>query len=645
MKKIFTLVLAAMLMGGANVSAQQKWTNLITNGDLEGEPDPMSSNFWCHDYRQDVPMTDGDGQSYNDAGQFNGFAEIVEDPANPENHCLRVNVRSTAEAKEAGNMIEADGGMAGWDSQFFIAVSEPLPEGKMLRLTMKVKADKADPKAGTQAHGTPGNYHHYIMCGDVSFTTEWKLFTWEGSLSSDQAKDGGFQSIAFNLSDYKEGYVAYFDDIKLEVKDPKEISDEESGWVNFIRKGTMSDDMIDKYTTFTGRDGSTGKDIQARIVADPVDGEPALNVTSIAYNYIESETPVYETDEDGNIELDDNGNPIPVIDEATGEPKIEVVKKYKRILDENTGEYELIGIDNWSTQFFITAKHQFAKGEKYKFRLWARASKDVNIETQIHNLPGGYIHWDFVGQLNLTTEWQEFVFGTDDEPYEMKSEGNGGQTMAFNCNVNKDEPIEFYFRVEEFSFAEGMVTPNERVLGTENITLPLAAAKNGTTNAAIDLTKAGEVLGVEDFSDYMSEDPIRIKFVNPDTEEDEYKEVALNDGPCIDAEGNYIEEAEDNCIQLAEDEENAKDGSMALTITNMGVSVGQEKSIDAKIALQKDAWLYLYNVSFIANDDYVGVDEVEVSQKSDTSIYNLAGQKVNKAYKGIVIINGKKVVQ
>ena len=33
------------------------------------------------------------------------------------------------------------------------------------------------------------------------------------------------------------------------------------------------------------------------------------------------------------------------------------------------------------------------------------------------------------------------------------------------------------------------------------------------------------------------------------------------------------------------------------------------------------------------------------SEKSDASLYNVAGQKVNKAYKGFVITKGKKVVQ
>ena len=52
MKKFFTLIAAALLSSGA--FAQSEWQNLVVNGDMEGEADPMWSSFWCHDWRQGV---------------------------------------------------------------------------------------------------------------------------------------------------------------------------------------------------------------------------------------------------------------------------------------------------------------------------------------------------------------------------------------------------------------------------------------------------------------------------------------------------------------------------------------------------------------------------------------------------------------
>ena len=40
-----------------------------------------------------------------------------------------------------------------------------------------------------------------------------------------------------------------------------------------------------------------------------------------------------------------------------------------------------------------------------------------------------------------------------------------------------------------------------------------------------------------------------------------------------------------------------------------------------------------------------GIKDVKATQSSNSAIYNLAGQKVNTSYKGIVIKNGKKFIQ
>ena len=79
MKKFFTLFVAVLLSSGA--FAQSDWKDLVVNGDMEGAADPLWSSFWCHDYRKDVEFDPESGQQYDGGGQFQGFAEIVEDPA------------------------------------------------------------------------------------------------------------------------------------------------------------------------------------------------------------------------------------------------------------------------------------------------------------------------------------------------------------------------------------------------------------------------------------------------------------------------------------------------------------------------------------------------------------------------------------
>ena len=112
MKKIFTLF-AGLLLASGSAFGQSKWTSVIKNGDLEGAADPLWSSFWCHDYRRGVEFDPESGQVYSnddpENGQFQGFAEVVEDPANPANHCCKVIIRSEAEADEAGNKVTPEG--------------------------------------------------------------------------------------------------------------------------------------------------------------------------------------------------------------------------------------------------------------------------------------------------------------------------------------------------------------------------------------------------------------------------------------------------------------------------------------------------------------------------------------------------------
>ena len=287
MKKVFTLI-AGMLIVCGSITAQKKWTNLVVNGNMEGESPAYENleamqaegaawnSFWSHEF----PLNEI-GES-----QYQGTATIVVDPTNPNNHCARVIARSEAIADSCENKTANNGALASWDCQFFIYATEAIPQDKVVRLTMKVRADKAG-KAETQAHWAPGDYNHYQLFGDINVTTEWQTITTDEIIvSADQCKEADgkfFQTVAFNLSTDKEGNVFYFDEIKLEVKDQSQ-PDGGGDWVNFFRKGTLTNDAHGNFTTFTQRNGAVGKDEPAVVYDDPVDGQPTLKVSTVAWN-------------------------------------------------------------------------------------------------------------------------------------------------------------------------------------------------------------------------------------------------------------------------------------------------------------------------------------------------------------------------
>jgi hypothetical protein len=640
MKKIFTLVAGALLIC-SGVSAQKKWTDKVVNGKMEGEMPAYTTleemqtggvlnegatwnSFWSHEF----PL--------NEIGeeQYQGTATIVEDALIPGNHCARVIARSEAIADSCENKTAADGKLASWDCQFFIFATEPIAQGKLVRLTMKVRADKAG-KAETQAHWTPGDYNHYQLFGNVDVTTEWQTFVSdEVIVSADQCKEGDgkfFQSVAFNLSTDVEGNVFYFDDIKLEVKDDNPGGGGESGaWINFIRKGINSEDKIGDFTTFTGRNGATNKDEKAEIVNDPLDGQPALKVSTIAWNEFKA-----LTDSLGNDSLDSEGNVVYdkfyVVDGDT-------------ILGTGYGSF-----DDWRTQFFVAVKHKFKTGQKYRFKMSARATAPVTLDTQVHTTPGAYIHWSFVGSLDLTEDWQDFEFGYDEEnPSTIAQEANGGQTIAFNCNKNKDTAVDIYFRFEELSFEEGVVTDNERVLDSAPITLPVPANGEDDVQGEIDLNSALSILEA-DFGDFTEGKNVKIKSVKVEQEEGEdpeeieyFKDVDLSAGAPLDARG-FAKDGYDDAIILELDDDSS-DGKLLLNISNSGVTMEEGKSIETQFVFEKNFWRYLFNVSFVDAKDYAGVNEVKTSDAKANTLYDLMGRQLTKAAKGLYIMNGKKVL-
>ena len=116
MKKLFT-VIAGVLMA-TSAFGQKTWTKIF-NQDLENFSDPNMEYFECDERH----------------GLERGPVRIVEDPADPTNHCIKVIVRSQAEAEAEGNMeTEWNGNFISWDTQFFIRFNDKVPAGKDLRV-------------------------------------------------------------------------------------------------------------------------------------------------------------------------------------------------------------------------------------------------------------------------------------------------------------------------------------------------------------------------------------------------------------------------------------------------------------------------------------------------------------------------------
>ena len=158
------------------------WINWVKNSDCEGD------DTSC------LVSKNGDGTN---------ITEILDGVGYNGSHGIRI------QSKENPENV--------WDTQFFVYTPDHIwNTGDKYRFSMKVRADRAD-KITPQSQRTPGSYIHWHMLnGSFNITTEWKEYSYEGTITADQAGDGAMQTIAFHLNESPEANVFYFDDLVWE---------------------------------------------------------------------------------------------------------------------------------------------------------------------------------------------------------------------------------------------------------------------------------------------------------------------------------------------------------------------------------------------------------------------------------------------
>ncbi|MDE7086365.1 MAG: hypothetical protein K2O48_06755 [Prevotella sp.] len=121
-----------------------------------------------------------------------------------------------------------------------------------------------------------------------------------------------------------------------------------------------------------------------------------------------------------DIEEEDNGNHVFVVHAA--------------LADSEEG-YQ------WDNQFWIQSPKSWKAGTQVKVHFRYKASQDAEVETQTHHQkPSDYLIWHAIGNVNFTTEWQDF-----DKTITFEEDMNEGWSIAFNLNAKVTEPIDFYF--------------------------------------------------------------------------------------------------------------------------------------------------------------------------------------------------------
>jgi hypothetical protein len=98
-------------------------------------------------------------------------------------------------------------------------------------------------------------------------------------------------------------------------------------------------------------------------------------------------------------------------------------------------------VSAWDNQFWIQSPKEWKTGDMVRIQFRYKASQDAKASTQFHKqTPMSYLHWQAVGDVHFTTEWQEF-----DGIMTIGDNMSGTWSIAFNLNAEVKDATDFYF--------------------------------------------------------------------------------------------------------------------------------------------------------------------------------------------------------
>jgi len=480
-----------------------EWIQLITNGDaetawpawsLEKNEEGINVN-WRGDRAPEICAWDLTmGTNFGDTGADGSLdgrarpypATIEEEEGGNGNHVFAVHVDQIEK-------IDDDASIQ-WSNQFWIQAPKEMKDGTKVHLKFRYKAQKAA-KAQTQIHKQhPSDYLHYVGIGDVNFSTDWQTFDQTITFSGAQA--GGW-SVAFNLcadssvDAPQEPNIFYFDNLSWEIMKLDEgwfvaaantVTGIEYDYDNAIEFKPADTGEEGVYTATVGTKGKQDTWVN-EVMISTVRGETAAfkGATIKPTGAITGNDPDnwqdYAAGSQYKIKLpaagvweisiapDDNQILFMELEGEAAKEPVDIVTNKTAIVvhgqerdwrgtdnDGNPIEEQVGTGQTWDNQFFIVANRTIEAGEVTVLKFKYKASKEAKTTTQCHAAPGGYIHWGAIGDVNFTTEWQDFeqVFTIPNE-----CSGKDMKTIAFNMAEIKEAcdyeitDVQWYLQYDE----------------------------------------------------------------------------------------------------------------------------------------------------------------------------------------------------
>ena len=390
-----------------------------------------------------------------------------------------------------GAAADTEGDASAWDNQFWIMSEKELTVGAQYKVHFRYKASEAA-STGTQEHSCqPSDYLHWEAIGDVNFTTDWQEFDGNFTIKNPSAQGPAYKnvySIAFNLNAKNKNAVDfYFSELSIkylkldegyfitginsaneaaeydyDAAIPFTDEDEDGEYIAIVGEEGNADSYVSEVMISTVR----GDDVQFMAHTLGVEGSikndpenwmdytessntklklPGLGVWKIYLdtNYSSLAFELIEGTEKEPDDIVTNASAIVVngaaredLQDAWDDGKQELTVREEA--DNNPDDAHGVGGEGhngqtWDNQFFIVANRTLAKGEVTHLVFKYKANKAAKTTTQCHVAPGSYKFWGAIGDVNFTTDWQEY-----DNDFTVPDDADGMQSIAFNLAEIKE---------------------------------------------------------------------------------------------------------------------------------------------------------------------------------------------------------------
>ena len=456
-----------------------EWIEQLTNGDAEkawADPEirfnDQEKNFTICAWGKEK------GRNMNENDGWDPFpSDIVEDPDKAGNHVFVVH----------GKTADTEGDASAWDNQFWIQApnAKVFKVGNQFKLHFRYKASEAATTNTQFHHQNPSDYVHWQAVGDVKFTTEWQDF--DGVFTVPDAATDAW-SIAFNLNpENKNAVDFYFDDLSvatmkldegLFVAASNTATGIEYDYDNAIAFAQSEDLMVATVGTKGKKDTWVNEVMISTVRGNDKAYKGAtlkpsgtvVNDPDTWLDYTESSNAKIKLPAAGvwTISIDTEGKQINFV-KLEGEedkepvaivtnPTVVIVKGQERDFVKDDDHPDATG-QPWDNQFWIVANRTLSAGEATVISFKYKASKEAKTSTQCHAAPGAYLHWGAIGDVNFTTEWQDF-----EATFTVPNEANDMQSIAFNMAEIKEacdyeiKDVKWYLK--EDANAEGKTSEN-----------------------------------------------------------------------------------------------------------------------------------------------------------------------------------------